>query len=584
MKYFLIVIGLIVLVLIIYLIIMNKKRKSSYDEQVILKNDLDKSMQSIKNNLIRVEEISKNEEVENLYEMWTNDFNKQNKRYEDYLEIFNQLEEENRRFNNKYFQIIEQIDENFFDLLENVESLEKKIQHFTEFEIDNSKIALSLKSFLKEIKNNYEINLRMYDVYNESFNNVIAEAQVKIVEFENLQKEGEYTKGRKILKECSVDVENIELITNSLIAEHKALIDIDNIISLIKKIVLEIQNLGYKLHIAEYDEIMHEFVLRKESICDEVKKIKYVNNIENLVLDKNKNDIENLALEITEFKNDVGKQYNLIKEIQGLEKTNEELANQIEELLELSIEECNIIEEKYNLNTTNEIISIQEINEEYLKFQKDYEKLLVIIHEGKENHEQMINRITKANMFLQKIINNIKKDVLKLKAIRQDEFDGRKILEMCNNDLVEIDLYLRRNNHNDKLSLNLKNILKEINEKKKILAIELEKDQIDINQVRNLMQYIEVNLNGLKENGIERNIKQRIGSQKLIRYIARFNRNPKINQIIKNMNAYYAANNYESVLEESQKGLQIIVPTKYDKVYRALLTNIKVEPFEKILK
>ena len=236
MKYFLIVIGLIVLVLIIYLIIMNKKRKSSYDEQVILKNDLDKSMQSIKNNLIRVEEISKNEEVENLYEMWTNDFNKQNKRYEDYLEIFNQLEEENRRFNNKYFQIIEQIDENFFDLLENVESLEKKIQHFTEFEIDNSKIALSLKSFLKEIKNNYEINLRMYDVYNESFNNVIAEAQVKIVEFENLQKEGEYTKGRKILKECSVDVENIELITNSLIAEHKALIDIDNIISLIKKL------------------------------------------------------------------------------------------------------------------------------------------------------------------------------------------------------------------------------------------------------------------------------------------------------------------------------------------------------------
>ena len=584
MKYFLIIFGIIIFIILIYIMIMNKKRKSLYNEQVVLKNDLDKSINSIKTNLIRVEEISRNEEVENLFQMWTNDFNKQNKKYEEYLELYDELELENKGLNKRFFQIVEQIDENFFDLLENIETLENKIQHFTEFEIDNSKIALSLKSFLKEIKNNYDINLRMYDVYNESFNNVVAEAQVMIVEFENLQKAGEYTKGRKILKDCSVDVENIELITNSLISQHKALIDIDNVLSLIKKIVLEIQNIGYKLHLDDYDEIMTEFSLRKKSIFDEVKKIKYVNNIENLVLDKNKNDIEILGLEITEFKNEVSKQYNLIKEIKDLENTNKEFSNQIEELLQLSIEECSIIEEKYNLKTTNEIISIQDINEEYQKFKNDYEKLLNIIHEGKENHEQMINRITKANKFLQKIINNIKKDVLKLKAIRQDEFDGRKILDMCNNDLVEIDLYLRRNDHYDKLSLNLKNTLKEINEKRKVLAIELDKEQIDINQVRNLMQYIEVNLQNLKEHGIERNIKQRIGAQKLIRYIARFNRNAKINQIIKNMNAYYAANNYESVLEESQKGLQLIVPTKYDKVYRAILTNIEVEEFNKILK
>ena len=580
-------IGFVLVVLIIVgvsIFIGNKKRENAFEEESENMEIVVNLFEEIQEGLTRFYEIAKTSDSKKLYESSLGSSIKLEKSYRSYIRNVEELEELNSIKKNKRFTAhLITMQDSFFDLEENLMKLNRNIKKFNTIEVNNTEIAIQLKALLKDLNNKFDINLKAHSVYNDGFNSLIADAQSEIIRFEELHRIGEYPKGHMVLTKTGEIVSILETMTNTLIAQYSAVSEIELALKNNGLVTSEIEILGYKLHIENQEQVIEEAKNRKNSIVSKLEQVNYLGDDTQEQFAQINKEIELLSQFSEKFNDEVQKQFSIIKELILIEETNGKTIEVLNEVLELALIDIEKIKEIYSIGETTQMTKIEERQKELKIFLTDYNKLLELIHEAKEDHETLKNRAQQSSQYLNKLTTNIKKDILKLKAIRQDEFDARNIVESVEKDIIELDLYLCRNNHQNKLTNNISNLFVELNNQKNELSEELAKEKIDISAVRSISNYLENNIEDFKTTKLTNNIKQRLISIAVIEYISRFNKNQSMATNIQMLNNYYAANQYNPLLTEAHKTLIKLTPEKGDLIYRKIVSSIKVDPFESVL-
>ncbi len=582
-KYLLLILVVIALGVLLYFVYKKQKRKKLITKYRDILQQLLESNQDMEAELERTKLISKNDEGIKLFKSWS----VSNQENMDHLEQIKQHVKELDQLNTnqqhqEFLQVSGILEGLIFDYDANFDILFKKVKKYTSFESENMRISITLHERIKNITRQFEVNLKYLEIYNNSFNSEILRATSLINEFENKQNDGDYPEGRNILKRANTIIEDIEysykIISNfqEYLLEFQA--DIDNVNTINK----EIENIGFKINVSDFDLKMDKFKIRRQELLEDITGIDFENKFSAEKLNSLKNKSENLDRELTEFKNIVEEKFKFISDIMNIMAENEELIKTAEEVIGGAKLERDEIIKLYELPNISQIKTLDSYFEEYSKFINDYEKLLNIIHNAKEDYARLKDRMTKSNHYLIRLLKNLKTSINELRAIRQDEIKASENISDFKALGVEMDLYLRKYDHKGKLSHTQYNLIDEYNTKLVLLEEELNKEPLDIELVRSLNDALITVGKTLSEKELESNIKQRLGGELLIKYLNQYNDNEDVNLLIKRLQNLYNNNDYRTLLSESYNLLQAN-SQKADLIYKEIVKQVDVEPFAPVL-
>ncbi len=572
----------IFIIVIVVLLLQSMHRKKTFEG---FSQDV-KSIEHIKNQLehelLRTNKIAKNEESRELFDTWIHEFELYKNNYFHILSLLENMDENNSFATNGSFNKDANAFEGYiFGFKSDFEALQEKVHHYTEYEYDNTRISLQLKTQRKELCALYEVKLKHLGIYHNSFSQSVAEVQVKIDDFEELQKNGEYPEGRLVLKECRDDMENLSHNTKVIIGFMDFLNDIETDITVITKIRDELNKLGYKINIENFDQTIANFTEKNELILNEVSAFDFNKKLDDNEVKTLENKTTTLDEKITSFKFKVEEQFVYIKNIMEFEYENEKLIGIIEGLIAGSVDEKDQIVKLYELSGIEQINKIDTEVQIFNTFQTDYSKLLTIVHEAHENYPELQERIEQANKFLIRLIKNFEVTIKTLKAIRSDELEVRSKIKEFENNVIEIDLYLRKYKHHNVMSRQIGDSITEINAKLGELNREILQEPLNITLVRNLSESIETQIESLIESRLQKNIKQRIGSELILKYISRFNKSDNIDLKIKRLFNLYNDYEYYRLLQEGFGLIESSSPHAKT-IYLDIVKQVEVEPFKKI--
>jgi septation ring formation regulator EzrA len=577
----LIILGILFIFLIVTIVVFRKRKRKKaikkYQEQLDKINEL---KEQIAKQLDRTDKIAKNEESRELFNMWVEEVDGLDQELTDIKELFNALLENNSfKKHSEFMTHKNAIDGLIFDFEARTENVRRKIAHYTEFELDNSRIALSLKTRVKEISNTFNGQLKVLEIYNSSFNQQIADAQIKIDRFETLQKDGEYVEGRNTLKECNVLIDELQHMLKIVINFQTYLAQLDDDIKITLQIKDEINKIGFDLNIDDFDEKMKLFIESKDDLVQQIQVYKFGEQFDKEVRETLQTDITSLDTQISQFKDIIEEKFTLISEIIVLKDDNTKLIELANKLIDSAHAERDIIIKLYELSEIKQIAKLEEEIELFNSFILDYDKLIEIIYNALEDYASLKSRIGQANKFLVRVIHNLETTITELRAIRSDELDCRDKVKEYNRTMIDIDLYLRKYKHNDKISSYIEAIKLDLDEKFSELKTELDLEPLNITKVRNLNDSVGSILNKLTTQELEKNIKQRVGSEYLLRFICRYNRNDEIDTAIRRLNSLYNAHDYNALLQEGYIILCNASPKGAD-IYKDIVGKVEVESFQ----
>ena len=126
-------------------------------------------------------------------------------------------------------------------------------------------------------------------------------------------------------------------------------------------------------------------------------------------------------------------------------------------------------------------------------------------------------------------------------------------------------------------------IREELDYKFNELQKEIDKEPLNITNVRNLSESVETLIETLIDNEIENNIKHRKGSELLLNYISRFNKNESMDNTVTRLFNLYNDNEYSVLLKEAYALIDTSSPKGKD-IYVQIVNKVEVEPFKDILK
>lgn len=584
MTNFIIAFIIIVVLIILYYYLRFRKRNKLTAIYLEKKTNFDMINDKLIHELERTKNISKNEESIKLYVTWKNEYDVLFAHLQDINFHIDEMVSYNNFKQHKQFIEVSSILEGLvFEFATSFDELLKKVKQYTEFELENTRISLTLKETIKVQCQKFDHNLKFLEIYTTSFNAEIAEANALIAEFEGLQTRGDYPAGRNVLRKCNRILENVGYNYKIIDNFRNYLTQIQSDIDTIVKVNEEIENIGFKINVSNFQDKVTTFSNSRESFLAQIAELDFSTTPNEDVLKDIRTRFSALDNEISEFKDIVEEKFKFISDIINIMEDNEKLIDTTNEIISGAKQEQEEIIKLYEVPNIKQIQQLNDYFEEYDQFIKDYKKLLNIIMLAKEDYARLKGRIQQANHYLVRLLKNLEASIQQLKAIRQDELDAFENLDYYKLMSVEFDLYLRKYEHTQKLEKNLGTLLKEYNLKLQSLEENLDNEPLNIANVRNINDALTKIIEQLVDKkDLEKDIKQRIGCEFLIKYLNQFNTNDDINIVIKRLQNLYNANEYRTLLVEAY-GLLKNNSSKADKIYESILGQVEVDEFKPVL-
>ncbi len=577
-------IGLSLILLIIIIILVknnfNKKKiqklKVQNEEKV---EELYKKNEDISNELMRCKKISKNSETIDLVEQWNSEFETLQESIREINKISEALKVHEKK--NKYRQYVK----NSKLLQSTIEYIDQfadeyysKLKNYTDFEFENTQMALDLKERIKELNHNFDQKIRIYDFLNEDFVEKIAEVKVKINEFEKEQKEGNYPIARIHLKEAGENLDELEDRTNSVIDYYEKIRnieekfeDFDSTTEVLDQ--KEFANYATKIRV-EVDEYKVELKHLKAKI--ELIKLEQKELINNY-----HKDLEDIETKINNNYIKLEHNVSIINSYLLIQEENQEKINLAEELIKGCFEERETIQKLYNVNNIEQFKKVEEQNDSFEKFNMDYLALINLIKSEDEDFVKFKENVDQTSKYLDRLLLNLKILIQNLEAIRSDEIEIRNKIDIYEKEVIDINLYLREQNHLFDLNKNLLSNYSEIEKKIAELEEELQKEPLDIGFVRTLNDIIEKLLKDFSSD-IQTDIKQKKGVESLMLYYDRFINDDEYLRYYNHFLSLYNEKEYRQILREIHS-LFTQIDEKGDVLYRNIVSKVKIEQYNSLI-
>lgn len=587
MTQIIIILAVVVVLAIVFFVVKKqlnkKKRLENFEGLEQDYNVINETHARLIEELERTKKISKNEECITLYNSWTDEFNLLNDRKVDIDSLIKELKDyldakDNAGFNACFSESEAKI-HNFND---DLDELLKRVKGFTDFELESTRISLTLIDRIRELKTIFEQKLEHMEIYNSSFYEQLSVCQEAISEFESLQKKGEYQDARTVLRDCNRGIDKIEFVLKVILNFQEYLIQLDNDIVVLNKIGTEITNIGFSLNIKDFDTKVKGFVSERQDALGNVTQLNFASQIGDDYLSQLENRIKVLDQSITEFKDIVEEKFNFIKEIIEVITKNDVLIQMASELIDGARNEKQVILSLYELPEIKQVQKLETEIDRFEKFKGDYSKLLEIIHNAKEDFVSLKSRAEQSNAYLVKLIKNIELAVSELKSIRNDELSAIENTDYYKAVRVDIELYLRSYDHLFMMSNSLRTEFIDFNSNLEDLETELAKEPLNIDHVRNLNNTLDKLATNMTSNSLDNDVKQRLGSKLLLEYIQRYNSSEEMNLMIKRMHEQYREHEYKRILKESYDMI-LTLSDNGDAIYKKIVSQVNVKDFEPIL-
>lgn len=524
--------------------------------------------------------ISNHETTKSLVKLWEEEFKVLKGQIDvvESIEVDLDLLVDKNKFKKAIRKINEtsaEIDQTQKDLIEFYEKLNK----YTSFEHDSTKMSLNLKERLKSLNGKFDQNLKLFDVYTQNFIEKTSVINYKINEFEETQVRGDYTEARVFLKSGNEVLESLESQLNVLIENWQIYNALDVFIDKINSIELEIGAKGYEKYTTELKDKLQNLDEKKKIHEKELKLFNFnietieTENIQTKELLKTREEIEKEFLELD-------REYQLILNIEKYKASNSNLLSVVQKLIDGAIEEKELIAKLYSLDETLKLTTIEDEKNLFEIFKSDYSKLENLILNENQTFVKLEQKAIQSNKYLNRVLEKINKEIKKLAAIRSDELEIREQTEYYSRELINIDLYLHQYDHVRKMSPGLAGNLKEFKIKLQSLIDYLDKDTLDISYVR-AMNHVINRLYKKLITEIETDVKQRKGVEKLVVYFNKFIVNEEMLTQYQHFLRLYNEYEYKKILREMHKLLNEIT-SRGEELYKSIVGTIEVENYKRI--
>ncbi|MFV0289134.1 MAG: septation ring formation regulator EzrA [Mycoplasmatales bacterium] len=554
--------------------IVEQKQKNQANFEVI-----QKKYEEIKNELERCKKISKNPQTQELILNWDKEYLVLDEGLNEILELQADLEQlELKTKSGKYIKRSKILNSTIDYFLKFAQEYYTKLKNFTSFELDNTQMAVDLKERLKTLNNVFDQQVKIYGFVSEWFIAKVANITVKINDFEKDQKDGDYPSARIHLKSGNDLLVELERNVKVIIDYYQELIEADEILKTINSEKLLLQKYKYFSYNQELDAVYTKYQKKKEYFKEKIEIIDLDNQE---LLATYVKELEFFMDNVKEYDQKLSNEAKEIKEIESIKNKNSEKIKLVEELIGGCKEEKEIIKKLYNINNISHFDKIEEQEQSFLKFKEDYEKLINIIIKEKENFIQYEENVLQTSKYLERVLVNLRTLIKNLAAIRSDEIAIRDKIYVYQKELVNVTLYLKEHHHFEIMSQNLVASYNEIKTKLEELALELEKEPLDIGLVRVLSDVIEKQL---LQFGVEaqKDIKQRLGVEKLILFYNRFIINDEYAKYYNHFLNLYNDKEYRKILKEIH-GILSTTNEKGEELYRSIVSTINLSSYKSMI-
>ncbi len=559
-----------------------KKKKQNYINTHEEIKTLDDKIQT---ELSRTKKISKNEESIKLFDRWLEEYNVYSKQVDAIDDSIRRMSKNARfRYRSDFDEYANTLDIQLDGFLDELEALYNKLKQYTSYELENTRISLDLKERIKELSIQFDTHLRYLEFYNSSFEERVIEVNEGINMFEEFQRDGEYTDGRNILKVCSEQIDFIDYVLNLILKLHESLKKSNSKISVIEELNDAMNEANFNINLEDFKQRLSDFKDYSNVLANKNVQIEF--NKETKLETLNLLEVEHHDLDraITKYLEIVQQKTTAINEIIEYIKQNDELIQKSEDIISGAIDERNSIAKMYNFDDVEKILHNfdHEINT-FDQFSADYEELIEIIYSGQEDYARLKTRIEQANKYLLHLLENIRRILNNLRDIRTDEIKARQELNDYKQNLIEIDLYLRKHDHHNLVSSDLQNMIDEVNIKVDLLEKTLSVEPLFIADVRNLRSSIIATTNEIINEKLENNIKQREAAKLLIFYFNKFTHTREGNTYSRRFNTLYNEHDYKRILRE---GHELLIESNKDghRIYEKIVSPAQnTYPFVKVL-
>ncbi len=532
-----------------------KKRKVLFEENKAKYSEAQKLFDDTGDLLNRAEEISKNDESITLFNKWYKEYNAINVELGDLTTDYNEVTASFAKGKHKDFlEMNKSVSFKIEAFNEKIKTLNTHLSNYTNYELENTKIALELKTSLKEVENSFEVNLAIKDLYTDSFNAECNKVEYELTRFEDLQKLGDYTKARKHLKNATdlIDIlENNYAIINNI---FKLCSDLESNMSIIDNVTNLINERNFRLDQDEHLQNYTNLIEQKKEIEHALEDVTFDERITEEYVEQKEKELASINESIYNIKTSIEEQYSKIKVIEDHIAANQILFEQSDELVEGAIEELVEIAKLYQMPENKAIQKLENEVKRYNKFKEDYEILLDLVCDLKEDYESLATRFNKSNEFLKHFITNIKNAINGLRDIRTDEIKAVENIDDYKKSITTIEFYLSNEEHLNEMSIRLKNKLEEAYIKIENLDKSLNETPLNISEVRKLMLASETLIDELKILS-EEEIKAKQLSQALICFANRFVDSTSSQDILSHAMTLYNNNNYTQVIKEIKQSI-----------------------------
>ncbi len=544
-----IVIGFLAII-IIRTIIRKNKRIEMHNITKTKYKEIQELMLESSDALERTEQISKNDESITLFNKWYKEYKSIE---EDMNDIDVDYEELTRSFERAKHHDFLELDKSLgykLDVIdERLRELHKRLFNFTSYELENTGLAIDIKSQLKELQNNFELNLKFKEIYTQSFEHECEKIESELTRFEDLQKMGEYTKGRKHLRNATDIINNIDFNYDVIINMINYITQLNTNIEIIDTVREQISDKKFRLDENQFLSNYEMLKAKKEDIAATVDELSFTTVIEDEFIQNNEEELVSIQDDIFNIKSSIEEQYAQIKIIEENIEQNEELFVQCKTLVDGALDERDEINELYEMPENRAIQRLEIEISRFEKFCADYEVLLDVVYDLKEDYTSLVNRVMQSNEYIRHFIINMKEAIEGLRSIRIDEIKALESIESYKSRITNVEFYISANDHLFKMSHGLSNLLTETYEKISQLEEMLNSQPLNISDVRKLTRACESMLNDI-ESSVDQEIKLRTNAQALIRFTNRFVEDTQTQNVVSHCMTLYNNKNYNGVVKE----------------------------------
>lgn len=547
------------------------------DQLALVKSKIDE----FEDELQRTKKISKSDESIKIYNSWFDEFEQIGEKYDE----LSLLSEELKTYHEEKQQ--QEFKECFSDydilletLTDSIEELFKKVKNFTDFEYENSQIAFDIKVKLKELKKEFSIELKIYEIYDASFEKEISMINDYLNRFEDLQKIGEYTDARTHLKESSQILSKVDINFRAIQNLTKNFSEIEK---KIQKIMVVYEEFSSENRVVESDKITQQTIQAKQEEINRIlQKLNFSTEVTQIELDEISLEFKTLSSDLDEIDETIDREKKIIATIEEVKVENEKIIEEASILIIDAQKEKNEIDGIYDQYPTYSIDNLENNEEIFSQFKVDYEELQNVEINHLESYQQILDRYQQSNKYLNHLLKSISEVLNSIKSFRLEEIKAREIYHTVEIQLINVKMYAIKNGHYEVMSQELVSKLSYITSKKKELENILASYPLNIENLRSLNTLLLSEEKELCELA-ELDLLHKKCAKEAIVYFNQFISDQELIKIGSHLNSLFNDHQYNSVLKEV-KSLLNEGSSRGDEIFNSVIEKLRVENFSDYVK